>query len=300
MYDKVSTDLKFVDREREVLAFWKENKVFEKSVELRKGAPAYTVFDGPPTANGKPHIGHVLTRSIKDIIPRYRTMKGYDVLRKAGWDTHGLPVELEVEKELGLDGKEQIERYGVEPFIEGCKKSVWKYKSEWEDMSDRVGYWMDMDDPYVTYHDDYIESEWWALKTIYDKGLLYKGYKIVPYCPRCGTALSSHEVAQGYKDVKETSAIAKFYLTDGSGTCLLAYGPREAASMDYLIRNDAAFTATSAEELRGTLWRMCTDRDEYARIAGNARALARKNHDPERIREIVRQALSDAAEGKTE
>ena len=223
MYDKVSTDLKFVDREREVLSFWKENHVFEKSVELRKGAPAYTVFDGPPTANGRPHIGHVLTRSIKDIIPRYRTMKGYDVLRKAGWDTHGLPVELEVEKQLGLDGKEQIEQYGVEPFIEGCKQSVWKYKSEWEDMSDRVGYWMDMEDPYVTYHDDYIESEWWALKTIYDKGLLYKGYKIVPYCPRCGTALSSHEVAQGYKDVKETSAVAKFYLTDGSGTCILAW-----------------------------------------------------------------------------
>ncbi len=223
MYDKVSTDLKFVDREKEVLSFWKENHVFEKSVELRRGAPAYTVFDGPPTANGKPHIGHVLTRSIKDIIPRFRTMKGYDVLRKAGWDTHGLPVELEVEKELGLDGKEQIEQYGVEPFIEGCKRSVWKYKSEWEEMSDRVGFWMDMDDPYVTYHDDYIESEWWALKTIYDKGLLYKGYKIVPYCPRCGTALSSHEVAQGYKDVKETSAVAKFYLKDGSGTCILAW-----------------------------------------------------------------------------
>ena len=223
MYDKVSTDLKFVDREKQVLAFWKENHVFEKSVELRKGAPAYTVFDGPPTANGKPHIGHVLTRSIKDIIPRYRTMKGYDVLRKAGWDTHGLPVELEVEKQLGLDGKEQIEQYGVEPFIEGCKKSVWKYSAEWADMSDRVGYWMDMDDPYVTYHDSYIESEWWALKTIYDKGLLYKGYKIVPYCPRCGTALSSHEVAQGYKDVKETSAVAKFFLKDGSGTCILAW-----------------------------------------------------------------------------
>ena len=223
MYDKVSTDLKFVDREKEVLSFWKENHVFEKSVELRKGAPAYTVFDGPPTANGKPHIGHVLTRSIKDIIPRFWTMKGYDVLRKAGWDTHGLPVELEVEKQLGLDGKEQIEEYGVEPFIEGCKQSVWKYKSEWEEMSDRVGFWLDMDDPYVTYHDDYIESEWWALKTIYDKGLLYKGYKIVPYCPRCGTALSSHEVAQGYKDVKETSAVAKFYLKDGSGTCILAW-----------------------------------------------------------------------------
>ena len=223
MYDKVSTDLKFVEREQKVLAFWKENRIFEKSVELRKGAPAYTFFDGPPTANGKPHIGHVLTRSIKDIIPRYRTMKGYDVLRKAGWDTHGLPVELEVEKSLGLDGKEQIEHYGVEPFIKECKKSVWKYENQWREMSDEVGYWVDMEHPYVTYHDDYIESEWWALKTIYDKGLLYKGYKIVPYCPRCGTALSSHEVAQGYKDVKETSAIAKFFLKDGSGECILAW-----------------------------------------------------------------------------
>ena len=223
MYDKVSTDLKFVEREQKVLAFWKENRIFEKSVELRKGAPAYTFFDGPPTANGKPHIGHVLTRSIKDIIPRYRTMKGYDVLRKAGWDTHGLPVELEVEKSLGLDGKEQIEHYGVEPFIKECKKSVWKYENQLREMSDEVGYWVDMEHPYVTYHDDYIESEWWALKTIYDKGLLYKGYKIVPYCPRCGTALSSHEVAQGYKDVKETSAIAKFFLKDGSGECILAW-----------------------------------------------------------------------------
>ena len=223
MYKKVSTDMNFVSRELETLAFWKENKIFEKSVALRKGRPTYTFFDGPPTANGKPHIGHVLTRSIKDLIPRYKTMKGYDVLRKAGWDTHGLPVELEVEKMLGLDGKEQIEAYGVEPFIKACKESVWKYESQWEEMSDRVGFWCDMKDPYVTYHDDYIESEWWALKTIYDKGLLYKGHKIVPYCPRCGTALSSHEVAQGYHDVKETSAIAKFYLKDGSGTALLAW-----------------------------------------------------------------------------
>ena len=223
MYDKVSTDLKFVDREKQVLAFWKENHVFEKSVELRKGAPAYTVFDGPPTANGKPHIGHVLTRSIKDIIPRYRTMKGYDVLRKAGWDTHGLPVELEVEKQLGLDGKEQIEQYGVEPFIEGCKKSVWKYSAEWADMSDRVGYWMDMDDPYVTYHDSYIESEWWALKTIFDKGLLYKGHKVVPYCPRCGTALSSHEVSQGYKNVKEKSAFVRFKVVGEENTFFYAW-----------------------------------------------------------------------------
>ncbi len=213
----------FVSRELETLAFWKKNRIFEKSVALRKGNPTYTFFDGPPTANGKPHIGHVLTRSIKDLIPRYKTMKGYDVLRKAGWDTHGLPVELEVEKMLGLDGKEQIEAYGVEPFIKACKESVWKYEGQWEEMSDRVGFWCDMKDPYVTYHDNYIESEWWALKTIYDKGLLYKGHKIVPYCPRCGTALSSHEVAQGYHDVKETSAIAKFYLKDGSGTALLAW-----------------------------------------------------------------------------
>ena len=223
MYQKVGTDLNFLPREKEVLAFWKENKIFEKSVELRKGAPAFTFFDGPPTANGKPHIGHILTRCIKDIIPRYRTMKGYDVLRKAGWDTHGLPVELEVEKLLGLDGKEQIEQYGVEPFIGECKKSVWKYKGEWEQMSDRVGYWADMEDPYITYDDNYIESEWWALKTIWEKGLLYKGYKIVPYCPRCGTALSSHEVAQGYKDVKELSAIARFYLKDEPEVAVLAW-----------------------------------------------------------------------------
>lgn len=223
MYKKVSTDMDFVSREKETLAFWKENRVFEQSVEWRKGAPAFTFFDGPPTANGKPHIGHVLTRSIKDLIPRYKTMKGFDVLRKAGWDTHGLPVELEVEKQLGLDGKEQIEAYGVEPFIQACKQSVWKYESQWREMSDRVGFWCDMDNPYVTYKDDYIESEWWALKTIHEKGLLYKGHKIVPYCPRCGTALSSHEVAQGYHDVKEVSAIARFYLKDGSGTAILAW-----------------------------------------------------------------------------
>ncbi len=223
MYKKVSTDMDFVSREKETLKFWKENRVFEKSVEWRKGKPAFTFFDGPPTANGKPHIGHVLTRSIKDLIPRYKTMKGFDVLRKAGWDTHGLPVELEVEKSLGLDGKEQIEAYGVEPFISACKQSVWKYESQWREMSDRVGFWCDMDNPYVTYKDDYIESEWWALKTIHEKGLLYKGHKIVPYCPRCGTALSSHEVAQGYHDVKEVSAIARFYLKDGSGTAILAW-----------------------------------------------------------------------------
>ncbi|MEL7602792.1 MAG: isoleucine--tRNA ligase [Bacillota bacterium] len=223
MYRKVPTTLDFVSREKDVLAFWKENKVFEKSTVHRKGAPTYTFYDGPPTANGKPHIGHILTRCIKDIIPRYKTMKGFDVLRKAGWDTHGLPVELEVEKQLGLDGKEQIEGYGVEPFIKKCKESVWKYKTEWEEMSDRVGFWADMENPYITYDNNYIESEWWALKTIYDKGLLYKGHKVVPYCPRCGTALSSHEVAQGYKDVQDTSAIAKFKVKSEENTYVLAW-----------------------------------------------------------------------------
>ena len=223
MYKKVPTTLNFVEREKETLKFWKDNQIFEKSVQLRKGAPAYTFFDGPPTANGKPHIGHVLTRAMKDIIPRYKTMRGYDVLRKAGWDTHGLPVELEVEKELGLDGKEQIEQYGVIPFIQKCKESVWKYKGEWEVMSDRMGFWADMDNPYITYDNDYIESEWWALKTIYEKGLLYKGHKIVPYCPRCGTALSSHEVAQGYKEVKETSATVRFRVPDEENTFFLAW-----------------------------------------------------------------------------
>ena len=210
MYRKVSTSLDPTERERAVLDFWKEKKIFERSMEMRDGAPKYTFYDGPPTANGKPHIGHVLTRAIKDMIPRYHAMKGAYVPRKAGWDTHGLPVEIEVEKLLGLDGKEQIEKYGLEPFIEKCKESVWKYKGMWEDFSDTVGFWADMDNPYVTYHNDYIESVWWSLKKIYSKGLLYKGFKIVPYCPRCGTPLSSHEVAQGYKDVRERSAIAKF------------------------------------------------------------------------------------------
>ena len=210
MYEKVSTNLNFVEREKKVEQFWKDHDIFRKSMENRKEGPTYTFYDGPPTANGKPHIGHVLTRVIKDMIPRYRTMKGYMVPRKAGWDTHGLPVELEVEKLLGLDGKEQIEEYGLDPFIDKCKESVWKYKGMWEDFSGTVGFWADMDDPYVTYHDDFIESEWWALKTIWDKGLLYKGFKIVPYCPRCGTPLSSHEVAQGYKDVKERSAVVRF------------------------------------------------------------------------------------------
>ena len=210
MYQKVDTNLNFVDREKKVEAFWKENHIFEKSMENRKEGETYTFYDGPPTANGKPHIGHVLTRVIKDMIPRYRTMKGYMVPRKAGWDTHGLPVELEVEKKLGLDGKEQIEEYGMEPFIQECKESVWKYKGMWEDFSSTVGFWADMEHPYVTYEDNYIESEWWALKEIWNKKLLYKGFKIVPYCPRCGTPLSAQEVAQGYKSVKERSAVVRF------------------------------------------------------------------------------------------
>ena len=210
MYEKVPTNMNFVEREKKIEKFWDDEHIFQKSMDSRKEGPTYTFYDGPPTANGKPHIGHVLTRVIKDMIPRYRTMKGCMVPRKAGWDTHGLPVELEVEKMLGLDGKEQIEQYGLEPFIEHCKESVWKYKGMWEKFSGTVGFWADMDNPYVTYHNDFIESEWWALKQIWEKKLLYKGYKIVPYCPRCGTPLSSHEVAQGYKDVKERSAIARF------------------------------------------------------------------------------------------
>ena len=210
MYQKVNTNLNFVDREKKVEEFWKENHIFEKSMENRKEGETYTFYDGPPTANGKPHIGHVLTRVIKDMIPRYRTMKGYMVPRKAGWDTHGLPVELEVEKKLGLDGKEQIEEYGMEPFIKQCKESVWKYTGMWEDFSSTVGFWADMEHPYVTYYDDYIESEWWALKEIWNKKLLYKGFKIVPYCPRCGTPLSAQEVSQGYKTVKERSAVVRF------------------------------------------------------------------------------------------
>ncbi len=210
MYRKVSTSLNFLDRENEIIDFWKKNNIFEKSVTKNEGGEEFSFYDGPPTANGKPHIGHILTRVIKDIIPRYKTMKGYHVLRKAGWDTHGLPVELEVEKSLGMDGKQDIEKYGVEPFIKKCKESVWKYKGEWERMSDRVGYWADMDNPYITYDDKYIESVWWSLKEVDKKNLLYKGHKIVPYCPRCGTALSSHEVAQGYRDVEETSIVVKF------------------------------------------------------------------------------------------
>ena len=222
MYKKVSTDLNFVEREKDVEKFWKENHIFEKSMENRKEGPTYTFYDGPPTANGKPHIGHVLTRVIKDMIPRYHTMKGEMVPRKAGWDTHGLPVELEVEKMLGLDGKEQIEEYGLVPFINKCKESVWKYKGMWEDFSGTVGFWADMDNPYVTYHDDYIESEWWALKEIWNKKLLYKGFKIVPYCPRCGTPLSAQEVAQGYKTVKERSAVVRFKVK-GEDAYILAW-----------------------------------------------------------------------------
>jgi isoleucyl-tRNA synthetase len=223
LYKKVSTSLNFVEREMEVLEFWKENKIFEKSIEMREDGSTFTFYDGPPTANGLPHIGHILTRVIKDIIPRYKTMKGYKVLRKAGWDTHGLPVELEVEKLLGINGKPEIEKYGIEPFIQKCKESVWKYEKEWRKMSERVGFWADMDNPYVTYHNSYIESVWWALKQIWDKGLIYKGHKVVPYCARCGTSLSSHEVAQGYKDVKESSVYVKFKVKGEESVYFLAW-----------------------------------------------------------------------------
>lgn len=223
MYKKVNSSLNFVENEKEILEFWKENKIFEKSMEKDSEGKNFSFYDGPPTANGKPHIGHILTRVIKDIIPRYKTMQGYHVDRKAGWDTHGLPVELEVEKVLNLDGKQDIENYGIEPFIKKCKESVWKYTSEWEKMSDRVGYWVDMEHPYVTYDDNYIESVWWAIKQIYDKGLLYKGHKIVPYCPRCGTALSSHEVAQGYKEVEEISIFVRFKAKEAENTYFLAW-----------------------------------------------------------------------------
>lgn len=243
MYKKVDTGLNFVKREQEVLDFWKENHIFEKSVQENADGQEFTFYDGPPTANGKPHIGHVLTRAIKDLIPRYRTMKGYKVLRKAGWDTHGLPVELEVEKQLGINGKPQIESYGIEPFIQKCKESVWKYKSEWEKMSDHVAYWADMEHPYVTYEDDYIESEWWALKKIAEKGLLYKGHKIVPYCPRCGTALSSHEVAQGYKDVKETSAFVAFKVKGMEETYLLAW-----TTTPWTLPSNVALCVNAAED----------------------------------------------------
>lgn len=243
MYKKVSTSLDFNQRELEVLDFWKEHDIFGKSIEERKEGETFTFYDGPPTANGKPHIGHVLTRVYKDIIPRYKTMKGYKVLRKAGWDTHGLPVEIGIEKELGISGKQDIENYGVEPFIKKCKESVWKYEKEWEKMSDRVGYWADMKNPYVTYHDDYIESIWWALKKIWDKDLLYKGHKIVPYCPRCGTSLSSHEVAQGYKDVKETSIYVKFKLKNEENAYFLAW-----TTTPWTLPSNVALTVNPKEE----------------------------------------------------
>lgn len=242
MYDKVPTNLNFVEREVQVEKYWKDNDIFGKSIKAREGAPVFTFYDGPPTANGKPHIGHIITRAVKDLIPRYKTMKGYKVLRKAGWNTHGLPVELEVEKVLGLDGKEQIEGYGVVPFIGKCKESVWTYEKEWRAMSDRVGFWADMDHPYVTYHNEYIESEWWALKQIWDKGLLYKGHKVVPYCPRCGTALSSHEVAQGYKDVKETSAIAKFKVEGKEKEYFLAW-----TTTPWTLPSDIILTVNGSE-----------------------------------------------------
>ena len=223
MYKKVSANLDFVAREKETLEFWKENKVFERSLELTKDGKPFNFYDGPPTANGKPHIGHILTRVMKDIIPRYKTMRGFFVRRKAGWDTHGLPVELEVEKLLGIDGKQEIEKYGVEAFIAKCKESVWKYQKEWEEMSGRVGYWVDMDDPYVTYDDKYIESVWWSIAEIAKKGLLYKGHKIVPYCSRCGTSLSSHEVAQGYKDVTDETVVVGFEVVGKKDTYFLAW-----------------------------------------------------------------------------
>lgn len=243
MYDKVATDLNFVEREKQIIDFWKKNDIFKKSIKQRENGEIFTFFDGPPTANGKPHIGHILTRVVKDIIPRYKTMKGYKVLRKAGWDTHGLPVELEVEKQLGISGKPQIEEYGVEPFIKKCKDSVFTYESLWREMSDRVGFWADMDNPYVTYHNSYIESVWWALKQIWDKGLLYKGHKIVPYCPRCGTALSSHEVAQGYKDVKETSVIAKFKVTGKENEYFLAW-----TTTPWTLPSNVALCVNAAED----------------------------------------------------
>ncbi len=251
MYKKVSTDMNFAAREEDVLKFWKENDIVKKSFHARDNAKeTFTFFDGPPTANGMPHIGHVETRAIKDLIPRFHTMKGKSVLRKAGWDTHGLPVELEVEKKLGLDGKPQIEAYGIEPFIQECKKSVWKYLHEWEEMSERVGYWVDMEHPYVTYHDDYIESVWWSLKTIADKGLIYKGHKIVPYCPRCGTALSSHEVAQGYKTVKEYSAFAKFRVKDAADpTYILAW-----TTTPWTLPSNVALCVNAHEEYCEFLW----------------------------------------------
>ncbi len=285
MYDKVLNNLDFIDREKEILEFWKENKIFEKSIESRKDGEVFTFFDGPPTANGKPHIGHILTRVVKDIIPRYKTMKGYKVLRKAGWDTHGLPVELEIEKKLGISGKPEIEKYGVEPFIKQCKDSVFTYESLWRDMSDRVGFWADMDNPYVTYHNSYIESVWWALKQIWDKGLLYKGHKIVPYCPRCGTSLSSHEVAQGYKDVKDKSAFAKFLVKGTKDEYFLAW-----TTTPWTLPSNVALTVNPDEE--------------YVKVALNgekyilAKALVSKVFGEEENPEILESYKGEELKGK--
>lgn len=265
MHKKVDTNLNFVEREQKVLEFWKENRIFEKCTEARKGARPFTFYDGPPTANGRPHIGHILTRCIKDIIPRFWSMKGCDVLRKAGWDTHGLPVELEVEKQLGLDGKEQIEAYGVEAFIAECKKSVWKYKEEWERMSDRVGFWADMENPYITYENYYIESVWWSLKQIHEKGLLYKGHKVVPYCPRCGTALSSHEVAQGYQEVTENSLFVKFRVRGEADTYLLAW-----TTTPWTLPSNVALCVNPREEY------VCAQKDKDGEKYILAGALAEK------------------------
>ena len=254
MFEKVSTDLNFVEREKDVAQLWKDRDVFKRSIDQREGCDVFTFYDGPPTANGKPHIGHILTRVMKDMIPRYRTMKGYKVLRKAGWDTHGLPVELEVEKKLGLDGKKQIESYGIEPFIKQCKESVWKYLHEWEKMSDRIGYWADMENPYITYDNKYIESEWWALKQIHEKGLLYKGYKVVPYCPRCGTALSSHEVAQGYKDVEDTTAYVRFKIKGTDNKYFMAW-----TTTPWTLPSNVALCVNSKEDYLEFKWdgRVC-------------------------------------------
>jgi len=242
MYKKIETNLNFAKREEKIVEFWKKNKIFQKSIDERKDSELFTFYDGPPTANGKPHIGHVLTRAIKDLIPRYKTMKGFQVLRKAGWDTHGLPVELEVEKALGINGKPEIEKFGMEPFIEKCRESVWKYQAEWEVMSEKVGFWADMENPYITYDNNYIESEWWALKKIWDKGLIYKGHKIIPYCPRCGTSLSSHEVAQGYKDVKDTSIYVKFIVKNMENTYFMAW-----TTTPWTLPSNAGLTVGSSD-----------------------------------------------------
>ena len=275
MYNKVPTDLKFIEREKKVEQFWKDNDIFQKSIDVHKDDKNYTFFDGPPTANGKPHIGHVLTRVIKDMIPRYQAMKGHRILRKAGWDTHGLPVELEVEKQLGLDGKEQIEKYGLEPFIKKCKESVWKYKGMWEDFSSTVGFWADMDNPYITYDNNYIESVWWSLKKIWDKGLLYKGFKVVPYCPRCGTPLSSHEVAQGYKDVKDKTAICKFKCKDEENTYYLAW-----TTTPWTLPSNLA---------------LCVNQDEtYVKVKTNNEKLGKEEHY------ILAKALLSVLDGEYE